>query len=218
MYQPPLERLLRNVLRNSTPKTLLLLTFDTLGAFTALTYLWEHAYTIQLSAGPSMYPTFSVRGDYMLISRWYRHGRGVEVGDVVRFWHPSFGGVHGAKRVLGLEGDFVCRDRGLSKGVGGEGPDAIEEGGRREGEREMIQVCLFFLYSDGVVLIAKVPPGHIYLGGDNLPWSRDSRSFGPVPLGLVNGKVIARVWPFDKAEWVKNTLVPAQLDKDVRST
>lgn len=60
----------------------------------------------------------------------------------------------------------------------------------------------------------KVPPGHVYLGGDNLPWSRDSRSFGPVPLGLVNGKVVARVWPWDKMEWVKNTLRPAQLDGD----
>ena len=164
-----------------------------------------------------MYPTFSVRGDYVLIARWCRYGHGIEVGDVVRFDHPSFGGVHAAKRVLGMPGDFVCRDRALSKNVGGEkgsGPEYEGDGGK-----EMIQVCctissLFFWLgdtngTDGV----KVPPGHVYLVGDNLPWSRDSRSFGPVPLGLVNGKVVARVWPFNKMEWVKNTLIPARLDE-----
>ena len=59
----------------------------------------------------------------------------------------------------------------------------------------------------------KVPPGHVYLVGDNLPWSRDSRTFGPVPLGLVNGKVVARVWPLSKMEWVKNTLQPMSFEE-----
>ncbi|RMJ24766.1 hypothetical protein PHISP_04353 [Aspergillus sp. HF37] len=198
--QSPFERLFRAALRQSSRTSSLRLTLDTLGAFCALTWLWEHAFTVQLSAGPSMYPTFNFRGDYMLISRKARFGRGVQVGDVVRFYHPSFLGVHGAKRVLGLPGDFVCRDRALSKDVGGEGSSEDMDGDGRG--REMIQV----------------PPGHVYLGGDNLPWSRDSRSFGPVPLGLVNGKVVARVWPPSKMEWVKNPLQPVQLDEADGST
>ncbi|KAI8980666.1 peptidase S24/S26A/S26B/S26C [Trametes punicea] len=40
-----------------------------------------------------------------------------------------------------------------------------------------------------------VPRNHIWVTGDNLPWSRDSRLYGPVPLGLVKGKLYARVWP-----------------------
>lgn len=38
-----------------------------------------------------------------------------------------------------------------------------------------------------------VPRNHIWVTGDNLPYSRDSRMYGPVPLGLVRGKLWARV-------------------------
>lgn len=138
-HQSPLERLTRHALRNSTPAGFARLTLTSLGIFTTLALFWDHMYTIQLSEGPSMYPTFNPRGDYMLISRRYRYGRGVKVGDVVRFYHPSFVGVHGAKRVLGLPGDFVCRDPALGKGVGGaRGPG---------GEGEMVQVFTYFLTS-----------------------------------------------------------------------
>jgi len=40
-----------------------------------------------------------------------------------------------------------------------------------------------------------VPDGHVWLEGDNPKNSRDSRSYGPVPLGLVDGKVIFKLWP-----------------------
>ena len=38
-----------------------------------------------------------------------------------------------------------------------------------------------------------VPPGHIWIMGDNAAWSRDSRDYGPVPIGLVKSKLRARV-------------------------
>lgn len=46
--------------------------------------------------------------------------------------------------------------------------------------------------------MAQVPPGHVWLIGDNLPASRDSRLYGPVPMALIDGKVIARTgaWPW----------------------
>lgn len=37
-----------------------------------------------------------------------------------------------------------------------------------------------------------VPSGSLWLEGDNASQSRDSRTYGPVPLGLVRGRV---VWP-----------------------
>mmetsp|Transcript_3169 Transcript_3169/g.6551 ORF Transcript_3169/g.6551 Transcript_3169/m.6551 type:complete len:145 (-) Transcript_3169:65-499(-) len=40
-----------------------------------------------------------------------------------------------------------------------------------------------------------VPPGHIWVEGDNKDQSMDSREFGPVSLGLLAGKVTSRVWP-----------------------
>mmetsp|Transcript_23493 Transcript_23493/g.64778 ORF Transcript_23493/g.64778 Transcript_23493/m.64778 type:complete len:163 (+) Transcript_23493:133-621(+) len=41
----------------------------------------------------------------------------------------------------------------------------------------------------------KVPKGHVWLQGDNLLHSRDSREYGPIPLALVKGRVLYQVWP-----------------------
>ena len=43
-----------------------------------------------------------------------------------------------------------------------------------------------------------VPRGHIWVEGDNKDNSNDSRHFGPISLGLVDGIVRYRVFPFDK--------------------
>ena len=57
----------------------------------------------------------------------------------------------------------------------------------------------------------QVPEGHCWVLGDNLPESRDSRMYGPLPLALVQGKVLARVWPPEGWGWLGNTLQkPAQ--------
>ncbi|KAL5731865.1 hypothetical protein ACHQM5_004553 [Ranunculus cassubicifolius] len=40
-----------------------------------------------------------------------------------------------------------------------------------------------------------VPQGHVWVQGDNIYASRDSRNFGPIPYGLVEGKVFYRIWP-----------------------
>ncbi|KAI6690256.1 hypothetical protein NL676_027084 [Syzygium grande] len=42
-----------------------------------------------------------------------------------------------------------------------------------------------------------VPGGHVWIQGDNIYASSDSRQFGPVPYGLVEGKILCRVWPLD---------------------
>ncbi|PON98576.1 Peptidase S26A, signal peptidase I [Trema orientale] len=44
---------------------------------------------------------------------------------------------------------------------------------------------------------AVVPKGHVWIQGDNIYASNDSRHFGPVPYGLIQGKVFFRVWPPD---------------------
>jgi signal peptidase I len=49
-----------------------------------------------------------------------------------------------------------------------------------------------------------VPDGQIFVMGDNRTFSSDSRTFGPVPVGNIIGKVILRFWPFDRLvffEW-----------------
>jgi inner membrane protease subunit 1 len=50
--------------------------------------------------------------------------------------------------------------------------------------------------------VIRVPEGHCWVQGDNLEWSRDSRLFGPLPLGLVKSKVLAVILPFREAKWL----------------
>eukprot|EP00195_Chlamydomonas_chlamydogama_P015273 CAMPEP_0202893102 /NCGR_PEP_ID=MMETSP1392-20130828/2743_1 /ASSEMBLY_ACC=CAM_ASM_000868 /TAXON_ID=225041 /ORGANISM="Chlamydomonas chlamydogama, Strain SAG 11-48b" /LENGTH=117 /DNA_ID=CAMNT_0049577305 /DNA_START=191 /DNA_END=541 /DNA_ORIENTATION=- len=45
----------------------------------------------------------------------------------------------------------------------------------------------------------EVPAGHVWVQGDNLVHSLDSRQYGPVPLALLKGRVIFQVWPQPKS-------------------
>lgn len=45
-----------------------------------------------------------------------------------------------------------------------------------------------------------IPPGHMWLEGDNRECSNDSRNYGPIPMGLLLGKVVIRLFPYAKAE------------------
>jgi len=72
--------------------------------------------SLAMTSGPSMLPTLLVDGDVVLISKYYRRGRGVKVGDVVSFDHPMVP-EHGAmKRIVGLPGDFLLTGERDMKG------------------------------------------------------------------------------------------------------
>ncbi|XP_055579012.1 mitochondrial inner membrane protease subunit 1 isoform X2 [Falco cherrug] len=43
----------------------------------------------------------------------------------------------------------------------------------------------------------KVPKGHVWLEGDNLRNSTDSRCYGPVPYGLIRGRICFKIWPLN---------------------
>ena len=69
-----------------------------------------HIYNIEPTHGASMLPTLEVVGDWVLISKSYRRGRGVKVGDVIAFNSVVDPDERVIKRVLGMEGDLVLRD------------------------------------------------------------------------------------------------------------
>eukprot|EP00041_Stephanoeca_diplocostata_P015467 m.295619 g.295619 ORF g.295619 m.295619 type:complete len:338 (+) comp20042_c1_seq3:318-1331(+) len=52
--------------------------------------------------------------------------------------------------------------------------------------------------SMGRKVFRTVPTGSVWLQGDNLSNSTDSRTYGPVPLALVKSRAILRVWPLDQ--------------------
>jgi len=43
-----------------------------------------------------------------------------------------------------------------------------------------------------------VPRGQVWLQGDNKYNSTDSRDFGSLPMGLIIGRVVLRVWPLHR--------------------
>lgn len=77
----------------------------------------DYFYALHGTWGISMAPTLAPSGDSVLISKYYRHGRGLKVGDVVSFKHPLREDMRASKRVIGMPGDFVLRDT-PDKGMG----------------------------------------------------------------------------------------------------
>ncbi|KAM7201732.1 Peptidase S24/S26A/S26B/S26C [Naviculisporaceae sp. PSN 640] len=152
-------------------------TFLFVGKFLCFAHLFTiYGFVASSAAGPSMLPTFEVIGEWILISKLHRLGRNVEVGDLVVYDIP-INDTLGVKRVLGLPGDYVMT-------------------GTPHCDRP----------PTGMERMVQIPPGHCWLVGDNMTASRDSRIFGPVPLALVRGKVLAKIHSPFSYEWIKNPL------------
>ncbi|KAI0470970.1 peptidase S24/S26A/S26B/S26C [Xylariaceae sp. FL0804] len=159
---------------------------------------WSYGGSVLPGRGPSMLPTFAAAEEYYVADRRYRRGgngngnggdsgggsgggRGLRVGDCVLYAIPVEPSAGAVKRVVGMPGDYVLRHSpgGARDGGGAEeaGDADGESGGRGSGS--------------GNASMIQVPRGHVYVVGDNLPWSRDSRDFGPLPMALIRGKIVA---------------------------
>ncbi|ORY00744.1 peptidase S24/S26A/S26B/S26C [Clohesyomyces aquaticus] len=163
--------------------------------FFGIHFTFEYLFAIRSTSGVSMVPTiphsYAGHPSILIYKLWYRRGRNIRVGDVVEFKHPVIPGASAVKRVVGMPGDFVSvvTPGRLEVELDPEGD--VWDGGFARVEEEVV----------------RVPEGHCWLAGDNLEWSRDSRILGPVPLGLVKGKVVALVLPWRERKWFGNGLV-----------
>ncbi|ESA42619.1 hypothetical protein GE21DRAFT_8023 [Neurospora crassa] len=179
----------------SHPFRMLFSTFKLL-AFTHL--FLEHVLSMAPASGPSMLPTFEVVGEWLVVSRFHKYGNGVKVGDLVVYQIPvSTSGELGVKRIMGMPGDYVLVDTPMAGGGTVEGEVLGDRGGLGEGDEVMIQV----------------PEGHCWVVGDNLTASRDSRTFGPVPLALIRGKVFAKVQSNWLPKLIRNPLERVELEE-----
>ena len=121
--------------------------------------------------------------DRVLVSKVdYRFGQ-PRAGDIVVFDPPLPGStIPFVKRVIAVGGDTIdLRDGNVF--VNGRAVDIPQARGRT---LPQLQTVAFpFL----------VPEGQVFVLGDNRELSSDSRSFGPVPVGNIIGKVVMRFWP-----------------------
>lgn len=121
--------------------------------------------------------TLSESWTALLHGIWKQHfTSGLQHGDVIVLHHPSENATL-CKRIIGLPGDTIVRTDG------GSGDNFGYNHNTNNNKVTMSRKHLI------------VPPGHLWIEGDNCYNSRDSRSYGSVPASLVIGKVICRLWP-----------------------
>ncbi len=124
----------------------------------------------------SMAPTVCT-GDLVVINH-LAPGRGVGVNDIVTFSHPTEGDEQ-IKRVVALGGQQV----------------AIEDAQLLVDGQPVAEPYVDAATIDGVYFgPVLVPDGSIFVMGDARELSVDSRTFGALPLGAVDGKLAGRLW------------------------
>ena len=133
-----------------------------------------------------MMPTLNYSGDLLLTCvwpywspAWMGFKREVRRGDIVTAASPTNPWDTVCKRVIGVAGDIIEVDPRRGEGML---YSADPEG--------KLKTTPTSLTGRGWV---KIPKGRVWLAGDNTSNSTDSRDYGPVPLALIRGKVIARV-------------------------
>lgn len=119
-----------------------------------------------------------------------KEGEGVRRGDVVTFWKPHRPEEISIKRVVGMPGDVVYPKRGYALDA-----DVVRArrshnlDGLPEADDDAVGGELEHLELGRVV----VPYGHVWVEGDNWRNSFDSRDFGPVAKGLIEGRAV-KIW------------------------
>ncbi|GMY37877.1 mitochondrial inner membrane protease subunit 1-like [Fagus crenata] len=104
-----------------------------------------------------------------------------------------------------LTGDLFLSER-LSVWFGKVGPGDIVLVRSPENPRKVMAKRLLGMEADSVTYVVDpknsdkcetivVPKGHVWVQGDNIYNSRDSRHFGPVPYNLIEGRSFLKIWP-----------------------
>eukprot|EP00798_Chlamydomonas_sp_ICE-L_P013407 gene13406-19258_t len=63
------------------------------------------------------------------------------------------------------------------------------------------------VWDDATSSSVEIPAGRCWIEGDNASRSEDSRrSYGPVHLGLLEGRATFILWPPSRAGWIKAVL------------
>ena len=138
------------------------------------------------------YPWFTVRqtsmletlhnGDVVVVSRMYSMHKDFQRGDIIVFYlrdKKDGEGEYLVKRIIGLPGETVEIHNGVVyiNGHVIKEPYVVHKDSSNFGP-----------YT--------VPPGKLFVLGDNRPASRDSRFFGAIDESSVVGRVVLRIYPF----------------------
>ena len=132
----------------------------------------------------SMEPTF-ISGDVLIVNRLAYHFGQPKRGEVITFHYPLDTSVDYIKRVIGLPGDHIeiKSEKLFINGV------EIQEP--------------YVVYPSSTQGVWDVPPGSLFVMGDNRAVSADSRSWGYLPEQDIIGKVLAQYWPLTRVRLIR---------------
>ena len=135
--------------------------------------------------GESMHPTFE-SGDYLIVDELsYRLGD-PKRGDVVVFRYPGDPSVFYIKRIIGLPGETVHINRGITSISKVDGSTLVLD--------ESYVVAEDATYS----LDTALGSDQFFVMGDNRPRSSDSRVWGPLPREDMIGRAYIRLLPLQQ--------------------
>lgn len=139
--------------------------------------LRQYVFTVTTVSGRSMQPIL-LDGQHLLVDRLTTRWHLPRAGDIVALRDPQDPSRSLVKRVVALPGQQV----GITNGT-------LNVDGKPIVERYIAEPM------DRDVPVVTVPPGSIYVLGDNRNNSQDSRAFGPAPQANLLGRVLLRFWP-----------------------
>lgn len=132
-------------------------------------------------AGESMEPTLT-EGQMMVMGK---NGQ-VDRFDLVIFKDPRGSGDSYVKRVIGLPGETIEAVDGV----------VYIDGQPLEEPYLQTETADFSLYQ--ITGLTHIPPGYLFVLGDNRPHSADSRQYGLIAEDAIEGEVVFSLYPFDR--------------------
>ena len=155
----------------------------------------------------SMAPSI-LRGDRILLNKAIYKIKAPQRGDVVIFLYPDDRRLFFLKRIVALPGDTIeihdnkilINDLPLSYSILTPKPEMnFDHGSVVQTLEEENNGCKYPILIDNAPTVnmpkTTVPHGSCFVLGDNRSHSKDSRSFGPIPLADVKGRVDYIYWP-----------------------
>ncbi|MES2668648.1 MAG: signal peptidase I [Patescibacteria group bacterium] len=132
--------------------------------------------------GESMAPTFD-SGDYLIVDQLSYRLRDPERGDVVVFRYPNDESVFYIKRLIGLPGETVSVEKGVTRITKADGAELILDESYVVSEDETY------------TLSRSLGEGQYFVMGDNRPKSSDSRTWGVLPERDLMGRAYLQLLP-----------------------
>ncbi len=145
-----------------------------------LWYLFTHVARFGTVVSSSMEPTLQIGDYYVLRLDAYDDEAVPQRGDIVVYTGPD--GAKYVKRVIAVGNDRV----------------GIAFGRVWLNDRWLKEPYIKERQFPEPPLLGQVPPGHVFVLGDNRNLSEDSRDYGPIPTDRIIGRVNRILWPIGR--------------------